>query len=97
MENAYIRRSNNLHMIHKTLPTYKHDYTDNFNTQFRPLAGVVAYYTYFVDLQYGLEPHWDEYLYDQDELEFKDTYIKPKDQNESDDLNTDEHVSDALR
>ena len=97
MEKAYIRIYNNMHMIHKTLPTYKYDYTDNFETQFRTLPEVIAYETCFVDPQYGLEPYWDENLYIQDKLKYKDTYNKPNDQNESDDLITDVHVSDALR
>ena len=86
-----------MHIIHKTLTTYKHDYTDNLETQLRPLPEVVAYDTYFSDPQYGLDPYWDEDLYDQDELEYKKTYNKPKDQLESDDLVTDAHLSDALR
>ena len=86
-----------MHMIHKTLPTYKYDYTDNFDTQFRPLSEVVDYDTYFVDPQYGLHPYWDEEQYDQDKLEHKETYNKPNDQTESDDFLTDAHVSDALR
>ena len=86
-----------MHMIHRTLPTYKYDYTDNFDRQFRPLPEVVAYDTYFVGPQYGLEPYWVEDLYDQDKLEYKDTYNKPKDSYESDDLITDANVSDALR
>ena len=86
-----------MHIIHKTLPTYKYDYTDNFDTQFRPLPEVVAYDPYFVDPQYGLDPYWEEEMYNQDELEHKDTYNKPNDQIECDDLITDAHVSDALR
>ena len=86
-----------MHMIHKTLPTYKYDSTDNFDTQFRLLPEVVAYDAYFIDPQYGLDPYWDEDLYDQDKLEYKDTYNKPNDQIECDDLITDAHVSDALR
>ena len=96
MEKAYIRRYNNMHMIHKTLSTYDYDYTDNFDTQFRPLPEVVAYDVYFVDPQYGFDPYWDEELFDQDKLEYTDTYNKPKEQIESD-LITDAHVSDALR
>ena len=84
-------------MIHKTLPTYEYHYTDNFETQFRPLPEVVAYDTHLIEPQYGLDPYWDEDLYDQDKLEYKDTYNKPNDQIESDDLTTDAHVSDALR
>ena len=36
-------------------------------------------------------------MYDQDKLEYKDTYTKPKDQIENDYLITDAHVSDELR
>ena len=97
MEKAYIRRYNNMHIIHKTLPTYEYDYTDNFETQFRPLPEVVAYDAYFIVPQYGLDPYWDEELYDQDKLEYKDTYNERSDQIECDDLITDAHVSDALR
>ena len=97
MAKAYIRRDSNMQMIHKTFRSYEHDLTDNFDTQFRPLPEVVAYDTYFVDPQYGLDRYWDEDLYDQDKLEYKDTYNKPNDQIESDDLFTDADVSEALR
>ena len=97
MEKAYIRRYNIMHMIHKTLSTYEYDCTDNFDTRFRPLQEVVSYDAYFVDPQYGLDPYWDEDLYDQDKLEYKETYNKPNYQIECDDLITDAHVSDALR
>ena len=96
MEKACIRRYNSMHTIHKIFPTYEYDYTDNFDTQFRPLPEVVPYDAYFVDPQYGFDPYWDEELYDQDKLEYKDTYNKPNDQIECDDLITDAHVSDAL-
>ena len=96
-EKAYIGRYNNMHMIHKTHPTYEYDNTYNFENQFRPLPDVVAYDTYFVDPQYGFDTYWDEDLYDQDKLEYKETYNKPNDQIESDDLITDAHVADALR
>ena len=97
MEKAYIRRYNNMHMIHKTFPTYDYDYTDNFDTQFTPLPEVVAYDAYFVNPQHGNYTYWDEEIYGQDKLEYKDTYNKPSDQIESDDLITDAHVSDELR
>ena len=97
MEKTYIQRYNNMHMIHEALRTYEYEYTDNFDTNFRPLPEVVTYDAYFVDPQYGLDPYWDEELYDQDKLEYKDTYNKPNDQLESDDLIRDAHVSDALR
>ena len=97
MEKAYIRRYNTLQIIHKNFPTYEHDYTDNFDTQFRPLPEVVAYDAYFVDPQYGFDPYWDEEIFDQDKVEYKDTYDRPNDQIECDDSITDAHVSDALR
>ena len=97
MEKAYIPRYNNMNIIHKTLPTYKYDYKDNFDTQFRHLPEVVTYDAYFVDPQYGLDPYWDEDFYDQDKLENKETYNKPNDQIECDDLITDADASDALR
>ena len=84
-------------MINKTLPIYEYVYTDNFDTQFRPLPEVVPYDTYFVDPHYGLDAYWNEELYDQDKLEYIETYNKPIDQIETDDLITDAHVSDALR
>ena len=86
-----------MHIVHKTLPTYKYDYTDNFDTQFRPFPEVVAYDACFVDPQYGLDPCWDKNLYDHHKLEYIGTYNKPNDQIECDDLITDAHVSDAQR
>ena len=68
MEKAYIRRFNITHMIHKTFLTYEYDYTDYFDTQFRPLTEIVAYETHFVDPQHGLDSYWDGDLYDQDNL-----------------------------
>ena len=65
-----------MHIIHKTVQTYEHDNTDNFDTHFRPLPEVVAYDPYFVDPQYGFDPYWVEEIYDQDKLEYKDTYNK---------------------
>ena len=86
-----------MHMVHKTLPTYEYDYTDNFDSHFRPLPEVVSNNTNFVDPQYGFDPYWDEDFYDQDKLEYKGTHNKPKYQFESDSFITDAHVSDALR
>ena len=60
-------------------------------------SDVVAYEPYFVDPQYGFEPYWDEEIYDQDKLEYKDTYNKLGNQTEYDDLITDAHVSNAIR
>ena len=56
-------------MIHKTFPTFAHDYTKDFNIQFRSLPEVVAHDTYFIDPQYGRDTYWDEDLNDQVKLE----------------------------
>ena len=85
-----------MHIIHKTHPTYKYDYTDNFDTQFRPLPEIVAYDAYFFESRSGFDPYWDKEIYDQDKLEYKDTYNKSNDQIECDDLITDAHVSDGI-
>ena len=97
MEKAYIRRFDDMQVIHKTTATYENDYTDELDTQFRPLPEVVAYDSYFVDPQHGFDPYWNEDSYEQDKLEYKHTYDKPNDQIESDDPITDAQVSDALR
>ena len=60
-----------MHMIHETLPTYEYDYTDNFDPQFIPLPEVLAYDTYFIDPQYGLDPYSDEDLCDQNKWSTK--------------------------
>ena len=36
MEKVSIQRYNNMNMIHKTNPTYKHVYTGDFDIRFRP-------------------------------------------------------------
>ena len=84
-------------MFHKSFPTYEHDYSELFDSQFGPLPEVVGYDTYIVDPQYGRDLYWDEYLYSQDKLEYKDTHNKPNDQIESNDLKTDSHISNALQ
>ena len=58
MEKAYIQRYIYIHMNHETFPTYKHDYTADFDTQFGPASEVVAYDPLLVDPQYGRDPYW---------------------------------------
>ena len=86
-----------MHMTHKTFPTYKNDYTDDFDTQNRPLPEIVAYDTNFVDPQCGGDPYWDEDLYHLDKIEHKDNPNKTNDQIERNDLITDSQVSETLR
>ena len=54
-------------------------------------------HTTHTSLTLNFDPYWDEEIYDQDNLEYKDTYNKLNDQIECDDLITDAQVSDALR
>ena len=96
MEKAYVQRFNIMHMIHKTLGTCEHDYTEMFDIHFTTLPEVVAFDTYFVDPQYELAPYWDADLIDKDKMEYKDTCNKRNDQIESEDLITNAHVSNAL-
>ena len=84
-------------MIHKTLPTYRRDYTEDFESPFRPLPEVVAFDTCLHQPQHRRDPYWEEHLYDKDKLEYKDTHNKPNDQTESNDMIADAHVSDALQ
>ena len=95
-----VLQDNNLPMVEQTPRNQNSDANNsinNFDTHFRPLPEVVACDPYFVDPQYGIDPYWDEEIYDQDKLEYKDTYNKPSDQIECDDSITEAHVSDALR
>ena len=57
MEKTFIQIYKNMHMIPKTLPTIDYDYKEDFDTQFGPLPEVVAYDTYFVDVQFGCDPY----------------------------------------
>ena len=52
---TYFERYNKMQLIYKTLPKYKHDDTENVDTQFRPLPEVVAYDRFFVNPQHGLD------------------------------------------
>ena len=45
-----------MHMTKKIVPTYEHDYKDEFDTQFRHVSKVVAYDSYFADPQMDLTP-----------------------------------------
>ena len=68
-----------MHMIHKTFPTYEHDYTVDFDTRYRPLPEVDACDTYFIAPQSARESYWDENVFDQDQLEYKDNQNQPND------------------
>ena len=65
MEKSYIESNHSMHMIQKTQLTHKHDYTEDFDTPFRPLPEVVAYDSHSVEIQYGRDPYLDEDLYNQ--------------------------------
>ena len=67
-------------MIHKTFQTKENDYAEDFDTHFRPLPEAFAYDTRFVDPQFGLDTYWDEDLYHQGKMEYKDTQYKSNNQ-----------------
>ena len=50
-------------MIHKNFPRFENDYTDDFDTQFRPLPKINARDGYFNDSQYGFNPYSDDELF----------------------------------
>ena len=80
MEKAIGQRYNISDMISKIFPTYENDYTGDCDTQIRPLPEVAAYDTYFVHSQNGTDLCWEEDLFDQDKLEYRDTHIGPSEQ-----------------
>ena len=55
MEEAYFQRYNKMQMMHKSFSTNEHDYTEDIDTQLKPLPEIIDQDTIFVDHQYGLE------------------------------------------
>ena len=53
------------------MPQWDTDYTKTFLTNFRPLTLVEDYNPQYIDPQYGCDPYWDETLYDQHQLQFR--------------------------
>ena len=55
-EQHFFQRDENMHLTHKTFPTFEYYFTRDFQNQFRPLPEVVAYDKYFLDPRNGRDP-----------------------------------------
>ena len=53
-------------LVHNDRPDifYSIDYTQDFDTQFRPLQLIEGYNPQYIDPEYGIDPNWDKSLYD---------------------------------
>ena len=79
MEKAYI---STYKVVHNDRPDryYAMDYTNDFETQFRPLQTVEDYNPQNVDPEYSMDLYWDEDLYDKTTLQCKcDDYLPTDD------------------
>ena len=67
MEKAYIRT---FKIIHNYRPDrfYDIDYTNDFETQLRPLPLIEDYHLQYPDPEYSKDPYWDDKLYDRQNL-----------------------------
>ena len=81
MEKAYIRTYK---IVHNDRPDrfYEIDYTNDFETQFRPLPLIEGYHPQYLDPEYGKDPYWDDELYDRQNLRFKRDDYPPTDDEE---------------
>ena len=70
MEKTYIKTYK---QVHNDRPDrfYETDYTEDFETQFRPLPLVEDYHPQYIDAEYGKDPYWDDELYDKRNLQFR--------------------------
>ena len=70
MEKAYIKTYK---AVHNDRPDryYDMDYTENLETQFRPLPLIEDYNPQYIDPDYGKDPYWDDELYDKQNLQFE--------------------------
>ena len=78
MEKAYIKTYK---AVRNDRPDryYDMDYTTTFETRFRPLQQVEGYDPHYIDPEYGIDPYWDNSLYDQRKLQFKCDDYPPTD------------------
>ena len=58
---------------------YDMDYTTAFETRFRPLQQIEVYDPHYIDTEYGIDPYWDNSLYDQRKLQFECDDYPPTD------------------
>ena len=69
MVKAYIKTYK---VVHNDRPDRHYDmnYTKDFETQFRSLQLIEDYNLQYIDSEYGKDPHWDDELYDKENLQF---------------------------
>ena len=83
--------------MHKHLAQNQTHYTQDFDHTFRPLPQIAYLDKNYADPQYGLDPYWEDNIYDQEILDYCCNYNKPVEQIEGDDINTETHKSHKLR
>ena len=54
-------------------------YTQNFETQFRPLQMIEDYNPQYIDPEYGNDRYWDNERYDKESLQFRHDDYPPTD------------------
>ena len=83
-------------MVHNDRPDrlYEIVCTANFKTRFRPFQLIEGYNPQNIDLDYGIDPYWDTYLYDQQTVQFKCEDPPTDDEDEPEILNN--RLSQAL-
>ena len=74
METAYIERSNNMHLIKKE--TLSRRQLQKTSTPFRSLPEIPGDEPQFFNPQYQRDPNWYDDLYDQEKLDFKNSFDK---------------------
>ena len=78
MDKAYIKT---YHLVHhdKTDINYSVDYTENLDTQFRPLPLIEGNNPQYNDPDFCIDPYWDNSPYDQQTSQFKCEDYPPTD------------------
>ena len=94
MEKAYIKTYK---MVHNNCPDryYDMDYTAAFETRFRLLQQIEGYDPHYIDPEYGVDPYWENSLYDQRKLLFKCDNYPPTDDEDDPEI-PDNNISRAL-
>ena len=96
METAHIEHYNKSHLSKKDTPKHHKAVKQKISTPFRPLIQIADYEAQFIDPRYEQDPCWNDDLYDQDKLEYKQDFNKPPEKIVDDDIITDSHLSNKL-
>ena len=94
MEKAYIKTYKK---VHNDRPDryYDMDYTTALETRFRPFHQIEGYDPHYNDPEHGVDPYWDNSLYDQRKLQFKCDDYPPTDDEDDPEI-PDNNLSRAL-